>query len=120
MPHPLSTEQRTLLHTVLQARQNELDRRFTTHTDGGRRAEHAHEVLQQDGDDAPQRDTDREVDLALTESRPAGTRRGELGIAARARRRALRPVCRLRPGHRLRAIAARTVGVALRGLRGAA
>ena len=31
---------------------------------GGSRSEAAREVLQQDGDDAPQRDADREIDLA--------------------------------------------------------
>ncbi|WP_018411914.1 TraR/DksA family transcriptional regulator [Methyloversatilis thermotolerans] len=34
---------------------------------GVSRAEHAREVLLQDGDDAPQRSSEREVDLALTD-----------------------------------------------------
>jgi DnaK suppressor protein len=60
----LSPGQRALLQQLLQMRQHELDRRIALHQGGGSRAEHAREVLQQDGDDAPQRDADREVDLA--------------------------------------------------------
>jgi DnaK suppressor protein len=37
------------------------------HQEGRTRAEHARDVLLQDGDDAPQRDADREVDMALTD-----------------------------------------------------
>jgi RNA polymerase-binding transcription factor DksA len=59
----LSTAQRALLQQLLQMRQHELDRRVAMHQ-GVSRAEHAREVLQQDGDDAPQRAADREVDLA--------------------------------------------------------
>lgn len=36
-------------------------------TTGGNRAEHAREVLLQDGDDAPQRSADREIDFAMTD-----------------------------------------------------
>ena len=63
MPPNLSTAQRALLQQLLQMRQHELDRRVALHQ-GVSRAEHAREVLQQDGDDAPQRAADREVDLA--------------------------------------------------------
>jgi RNA polymerase-binding transcription factor DksA len=59
----LSTGQRTLLQQLLQMRQHELDRRVALHQ-GVSRAEHAHELLQQDSDDASQRAADREVDLA--------------------------------------------------------
>jgi DnaK suppressor protein len=64
MPHFLSPGQRALLQQLLQMRQHELDRRVAQHQGGGGRSEAAREVLQQDGDDAPQRDADREIDLA--------------------------------------------------------
>jgi len=60
----LSPGQRTLLQQLLQMRQHELDRRVALYQGGASRSEHASEVLQQDGDDAPQRDADREIDLA--------------------------------------------------------
>jgi len=64
MPHFLSPGQRALLQQLLQMRQHELDRRMALYQAGGSRSEAAHDKLQQDGDDAPQRDADREVDLA--------------------------------------------------------
>ena len=64
MPNFLSPGQRALLQQLLQLRQHELDRRIVQHHAGTGRAEHAHEVQQQDGEDAPQRRADREVDLA--------------------------------------------------------
>lgn len=41
--------------------------RLATIQDGKTRAEHARDVLQQDADDAPQRNSDREVDLTLND-----------------------------------------------------
>jgi len=64
MPHFLSPGQRALLQQLLQMRQHELDRRVAQYQAGGSRSEAARDVLQQDGDDAPQRDADREIDLA--------------------------------------------------------
>jgi len=64
MPHFLSPGQRALLKQLLQMRQHELDRRIAQHQAQGSRSEAAREVLQQDGDDASQRDADREIDLA--------------------------------------------------------
>jgi DnaK suppressor protein len=64
MSHYLSPGQRALLQQLLQMRQHELDRRLALRAGGASRSEQAREVLQQDGDDAPQRDADREVDLA--------------------------------------------------------
>lgn len=63
----LTAGQRALLKSELQSRQTQLDRRLATHHGGVSRAEHAHEVLEQDGDDAPQRDNARELDLALSD-----------------------------------------------------
>lgn len=65
MPKPLSHEQRAELARVLHARRQALEGQVATHRQGRSRAEHASEVLAQDGDDAPQRASDREVDLAL-------------------------------------------------------
>jgi DnaK suppressor protein len=64
MSHFLSPGQRALLQQVLQMRQHELDRRVALQPSGASRSERAREVLQQDGDDAPQRDSDRDVDMA--------------------------------------------------------
>ncbi len=63
----LTTGQRAWLESTLQQRQRQLDRRLAEHHGGLSRAEHAHEVLAQDGDDAPQRDGERELDLALSD-----------------------------------------------------
>ena len=64
MFHHLSPGQRALLQQLLEMRQHELDRRVALHRGQASRSEQAHEVLQQDADDAPQRDADREIDLA--------------------------------------------------------
>ncbi len=67
MSHPLTLEQKTALEQLLQARAAQLHDRLHTHHEGRSRVEHAREVLLQDGDDAPQRSSDREVDLAITD-----------------------------------------------------
>jgi DnaK suppressor protein len=82
----LTPGQRALLQAALQSRQSELDKRLATHQRGLSRAEHAHEVLQQDGDDAPQRDSDREVELALSDQEL-----NELGAVSRALKRVYEP-----------------------------
>lgn len=63
----LTTGQRAWLESSLQERQRQLDSRLSEHHGGLSRAEHAHEVLAQDGDDAPQREGERELDLALSD-----------------------------------------------------
>lgn len=78
----LTNGQRALLEAVLLQRQQELDKRLKEHTSGQTRAEHAHAVLMQDGDDAPQRDNDRMVDLALSDREMR-----ELGSVSEALRR---------------------------------
>jgi DnaK suppressor protein len=78
----LTAGQRALLEAALRLRQSELDGRLAAQQQGLSRAEHAREVLQQDGDDAPQRDSDREVELALTDQELA-----ELGEVSRALQR---------------------------------
>ena len=67
MTQHLTTGQKALLQAALEQRQHQLDRRLAEHTQGQSRAEHARDVLLQDGDDAPQRDNARELDLALTD-----------------------------------------------------
>lgn len=80
-PH-LTAGQKALLEAALVQRQHLLDRRLAEHTQGLSRAEHARDVLLQDGDDAPQRDNDREMDLALTDIETQ-----ELGAVSDALRR---------------------------------
>jgi DnaK suppressor protein len=75
----LTAGQRALIESALRLRQGELDRRLTAQQGGQSRAEHAREVLLQDGDDATQRDADREVDLALNDMESV-----ELGRVSRA------------------------------------
>jgi DnaK suppressor protein len=63
----LTAGQRAMLESDLLQRQQSLQRRLDLHLGGNSRTEHARDLLQQDGDDAPQRDSDREVDQALTD-----------------------------------------------------
>ncbi len=65
MSKHLTSGQKALLEAGLTQRQHQLDRRLAEHTEGQTRAEHAREVLLQDGDDAPQREAERELDQAL-------------------------------------------------------
>jgi DnaK suppressor protein len=61
----LTAGQHALLETALQQQLQQLDRRLAEHLGGTTRAEHASRVLQQDGDDAPQREPERRLDMAL-------------------------------------------------------
>lgn len=60
--------QKAMIESLLRLRLAELERRIAARQGGGSRPEHASAVLEQDGDDAPQRSADREVDLALSDS----------------------------------------------------
>ncbi len=79
MSNHLTAGQKALIESALLLRQQELDRRLAAQQGGQSRAEHAREVLLQDGDDATQRDADREVDLALNDLEMV-----ELGLVSRA------------------------------------
>ena len=63
----LTAGQGALLQASLQLRQRQLGHRLTEHHGGVSRAEHAHDMLEQDGDDAPQREGERELDMALSD-----------------------------------------------------
>jgi len=63
----LTPGQRALMESALLRRQHELEQQIEGQLGGHSRAEHAREVLLQDGDDAPARDADREVDLARSD-----------------------------------------------------
>jgi len=63
----LTPVQRALLEAGLLARIRELDQRLAEHHEGSSRAEHAHELLEQDADDASQHAMDREVDLGQSD-----------------------------------------------------
>jgi DnaK suppressor protein len=67
MDMPLTHADRALFEQRLRQRRDETTARRLAHLGGQTRAEHAHEVLLQDGDDAPQRDADREIELATTD-----------------------------------------------------
>jgi DnaK suppressor protein len=82
----LTPGQRAQLKELLELRQHELDRRVATHLGSQGRAGRAREVLLQDGDDAPQRDAEREVDLAQ-----ADREMDELGAVSRALARLHQP-----------------------------
>jgi DnaK suppressor protein len=60
----LTPGQRAQLQELLELRQHELDRRIAAHLGAQGRPGRARDMLEQDGDDAPQRDAEREVDLA--------------------------------------------------------
>lgn len=55
------------LQAALLASQREIEQRIEAQLEGSSRVEHARDVLLQDGDDAPARDADREVDLARSD-----------------------------------------------------
>lgn len=63
----LTAGQCAQLSADLARRQHELETQLALQLEGGSRPEHAREVLLQDGDDAPARDADREVDLARSD-----------------------------------------------------
>lgn len=63
----LTPGQRARLQAALLARVRELDARLALHHGGASRAEHAHELLERDADDASQQAMDREVDLGLSD-----------------------------------------------------
>lgn len=65
-PH-LSPAQKQQLGADLRARRNTLDAQRSAYLGGNSRAEHARDVLLQDGDDATQRDAEREVDFARSD-----------------------------------------------------
>lgn len=63
----LTPGQRALMESALVQRRQQLERQLEEQLHGASRPEHAREVLLQDGDDAPARDADREVDLARSD-----------------------------------------------------
>ena len=67
MNTPLTQADRAQLERRLRARHDALTAHIQAQLAGRTRAEHAREVLLQDGDDAPQRSADREIDLAMTD-----------------------------------------------------
>ena len=64
---PLSPAQIDELKQVLEARKTAIQVRLVEVQDGKSRVEHAREILQQDDDDAPQRESAREVSLAASD-----------------------------------------------------
>lgn len=67
MSNTLTAGQRALLEAALVQRRHQIARQIETQQQGLSRAEHARELLLQDGDDAPQRDGERVVDMALAD-----------------------------------------------------
>ena len=67
MNKPLTAAQLQALGADLQLRRKALDTQRSQHLNGGSRVQHARDVLLQDGDDAAQRDAEREVDFARTD-----------------------------------------------------
>jgi len=63
----LTAGQLALLEARLVQLRGELETQIARELDGQSRPEHAREVLLQDGDDAPARDADRELDLARSD-----------------------------------------------------
>lgn len=82
MTSHLTHGQRALLEAALMQRQHQLDSQLAEHHHGLTRAEHAREVLDQDSDDPPQREAERELDMALSDREVQ-----ELGAVSEALRR---------------------------------
>ena len=72
MGQHLSRDDRQALRALLQAQQASLVAQRADHLGGRTRAEQARDLLLQDGDDASQRDADREVDLAMADREVVG------------------------------------------------
>lgn len=85
-PTAISPEQRQQLQDELSQRQRTLTQQLDEQLSGQSRVEFARELLEQDGDDAPQRDADREVALARADQAQA-----ELGQVSRALQRLAAP-----------------------------
>lgn len=68
MSTKLTAGQKALIESALRLRLAEVEKREVARMGGRSRADHAHEVLEQDGDDASQRLADREVDLTLSDA----------------------------------------------------
>lgn len=68
MSSHLTASQRAQLSAELIKRQHQLDRQLAQRLEGETRAEHAHEVLQQEVDDRRRRIDDREVDQARSDN----------------------------------------------------
>ncbi|MFY7857384.1 MAG: TraR/DksA family transcriptional regulator [Rubrivivax sp.] len=66
MSTALTAGQAAQLRTELELRRHRLSRQLGEHLHGQTLAERAHEVAQQDADDAPQRQPERDVAVALT------------------------------------------------------
>ena len=82
----LSADQKAQLEAALTLRQHELERTLAGHLQGRTRVEQAREALLSDAGDAPQRDSDREVDLARSDREI-----DELGRVSRALSRIREP-----------------------------
>jgi DnaK suppressor protein len=67
MSRHLTAGQHALLEAALVQRQHQLDGQLEAHQQGLSRAEHAREWLQAEGHDAPEREADRTLDLALSD-----------------------------------------------------
>jgi DnaK suppressor protein len=67
MTTPLTADRLDHLKAALRRRRAGLENQLAEHLHGRTRAERAHDVMQQDGDDAPQRAPEREVAAALTD-----------------------------------------------------
>lgn len=67
MDRQLTPGQHAMLEAELTRRQHELDRSLADHQQGLSRAEHARDVLLQDGDDPPQREGERAIDMARSD-----------------------------------------------------
>ncbi len=82
MRAPLTEGQRAALRDELERRRQELTQRLREHQSGQSRTEHMIQVREQDADDVPQREGERELDMAISDLE---TR--ELGRVADALRR---------------------------------
>ncbi len=68
MTSHLTRGQRASLESALLQRQHSLDQRLAEQMQGQSRAEHAHEALLLDNDDAPKRESEREMDMATVDN----------------------------------------------------
>lgn len=81
----LSAGQWALLEAELQLRRRKLEEQLAAHLHGQSPAEHAREVLLQDGDDAPQRLPERDIAAALTDHERAALLQAKAALDRMAR-----------------------------------
>lgn len=63
----LTAGQHALLEAALLQRQHQIESHLASHQEGLSRAEHAREILKEEGHDAPEREAERQLDMTISD-----------------------------------------------------